>query len=152
MSLFSSLPIDETRSANQPLAERMRPRTLDEFIGQEELLGPGKPLRVQIERDDLGSMILWGPPGCGKTTLARLIARLTHSEFVAFSAVLTGIKEIKEVMAAAEHTSPRRPAAPSYSSTKCIASTKRSRTLFFRTSKPATSPSSAPPPKIHPSR
>ncbi len=82
----------------------MRPRTLDEFTGQEALLGPGKPLRTQIERDEIGSMILWGPPGCGKTTLARLIARMTHSEFAAFSAVLTGIKEIKEVMAAAEHT------------------------------------------------
>src|SRR5580693_1370905 len=80
----------------------MRPRTLDEFIGQEKLLGPGKPLRVQIENDDLSSMLLWGPPGCGKTTLARMIARLTSSEFVSFSAVLAGIKEIKEVMANAE--------------------------------------------------
>jgi putative ATPase len=80
----------------------MRPRTLDEFIGQEKLLGPGKPLRTQIENDDLGSMLFWGPPGCGKTTLARLIARLTRSEFIPFSAVLTGIKEIKEVMADAE--------------------------------------------------
>ncbi|MBZ5540610.1 MAG: replication-associated recombination protein A [Acidobacteriia bacterium] len=80
----------------------MRPRTLDEFLGQEKLLGPGKALRVQIENDDLGSMILWGPPGCGKTTLARLIARLTRAEFISFSAVLAGIKEIKEVMAAAE--------------------------------------------------
>lgn len=104
MSLFAKLDPEETSiSAAQPLAERMRPRTLDEFTGQEALLGPGKPLRTQIERDDIGSMILWGPPGCGKTTLARLIARMTHSEFVAFSAVLTGIKEIKDVMAAAEH-------------------------------------------------
>ena len=104
MSLFAKLEPEEaaTRAA-QPLAERMRPRTLDEFTGQEALLGPGKPLRTQIERDDIGSMILWGPPGCGKTTLARLIARMTHSEFAAFSAVLTGIKEIKDVMAAAEH-------------------------------------------------
>ena len=105
MSLFAKLEPEESGEAvGQPLAERMRPRTLDEFAGQEALLGPGKPLRTQIERDDIGSMILWGPPGCGKTTLARLIARLTKSEFVAFSAVLTGIKEIKEVMAAAEHT------------------------------------------------
>src|SRR5579864_5500528 len=105
MSLFAKLAPEESGiSAAQPLAERMRPRTLDEFTGQEALLGPGKPLRTQIERDDIGSMILWGPPGCGKTTLARLIARMTHSEFVAFSAVLTGIKEIKDVMAAAEHT------------------------------------------------
>ena len=105
MSLFAKLePEDSSAAGSQPLAERMRPRTLDEFTGQETLLGPGKPLRTQIERDDIGSMILWGPPGCGKTTLARLIARMTHSEFIAFSAVLTGIKEIKDVMAAAEHT------------------------------------------------
>ena len=105
MSLFARLePEDSGASASQPLAERMRPRTLDEFTGQEALLGPGKPLRTQIERDDIGSMILWGPPGCGKTTLARLIARMTQSEFVAFSAVLSGIKEIKEVMATAERT------------------------------------------------
>jgi putative ATPase len=105
MSLFAKLEPEEGQGAtNQPLAERMRPRTLDEFTGQEALLGPGKPLRTQIERDEIGSMILWGPPGCGKTTLARLIARMTHSEFAAFSAVLTGIKEIKDVMASAEHT------------------------------------------------
>ena len=108
MSLFSKLPEPVEPSvplAHQPLAERMRPRTLDEFIGQEKLLGPGKLLRVQIENDDLTSMLFWGPPGCGKTTLARLIARLTRSEFIPFSAVLTGIKEIKEVMAAAERKS-----------------------------------------------
>src|ERR1051325_4219775 len=102
MSLFPTLPADDSPSPNQPLAERMRPRSLDEFIGQENLLGPGKPLRVQIESDNLGSMLFWGPPGCGKTTLARLIARLTKSEFISFSAVLSGIKEIKEVMAGAE--------------------------------------------------
>src|SRR5438309_7911800 len=105
MSLFSKLPQPiepDVPLAHQPLAERMRPRTLDEVVGQEKLLGAGKPLRVQIENDDLGSMLFWGPPGCGKTTLARLIARLTRSEFTPFSAVLTGIKEIKEVMADAE--------------------------------------------------
>ncbi len=103
MSLFAKLEPDDAAAASRPLAERMRPRTLEEFAGQQELLGPGKPLRVAIEHDDLGSMILWGPPGCGKTTLARLIARRTHSEFIAFSAVLSGIREIKDVMAAAEH-------------------------------------------------
>jgi putative ATPase len=105
MSLFPPLPSPiepETPSALQPLAERMRPRTLDEFIGQEKLLGPGKPLRMQIESDNIGSMLFWGPPGCGKTTLARLIARITKSDFISFSAVLSGIKEIKEVMAASE--------------------------------------------------
>jgi putative ATPase len=107
MSLFSPRPASsadaDVPAANQPLAERMRPRTLDEFIGQERLLGPGKPLRLQIESDNIGSMLFWGPPGCGKTTLARVIARITHAEFVAFSAVLAGIKEIKDVMAAAEY-------------------------------------------------
>ena len=105
MSLFSNLPQPvepEVPLAHQPLAERMRPRTLDEFIGQEKLLGPGKPLRKQIENDEVTSMLFWGPPGCGKTTLARLIARLTRAEFVPFSAVMAGIKEIKEVMAASE--------------------------------------------------
>jgi putative ATPase len=105
MSLFAGMPEPETARGLQPLAERMRPRSLNEFIGQEKLLGPGKPLRVQIESDNLSSMLLWGPPGCGKTTLARLIARLTKSEFVSFSAVLSGIKEIKEVMAEAERRS-----------------------------------------------
>src|SRR5579883_1322770 len=103
MSLFVKIEAD-TIAASAPLAERMRPRTLEEFTGQQALLGPGKPLRLAIETDNLGSMVLWGPPGCGKTTLARLIARTTHSEFVAFSAVLSGIREIKDVMAAAEHT------------------------------------------------
>jgi putative ATPase len=105
MSLFRSLDAQANAESSgpRPLADRMRPQTLDEFIGQEKLLGQGKPLRTQIERDDLGSMILWGPPGCGKTTLARIIARMTRSDFVPFSAVVTGIKEIKDVMAAAMH-------------------------------------------------
>src|SRR6202044_2131918 len=104
MGLFKTIePEPEAESqGGRPLADRMRPRTLDEFIGQEQLLGPGKPLRTQIERDDLSSMLLWGPPGCGKTTLARIIAKSTRSDFIPFSAVLAGIKEIKEVMAKAE--------------------------------------------------
>jgi putative ATPase len=104
MGLFRAVQPEEESLAGRPLADRMRPQSLDEFIGQEELLAPGKPLRVQIERDDLTSMLLWGPPGCGKTTLARVIARRTKSEFVPFSAVMSGIKEIKEVMARAEST------------------------------------------------
>jgi putative ATPase len=85
-----------------PLAERMRPRTLDEFVGQEALIAPGRPLREAIEHDRLRSIILWGPPGTGKTTLARVIAKLTRAQFIMFSAVLSGIKEIREVMADAE--------------------------------------------------
>jgi len=100
MSLFDSSPIDDT--SGRPLAERMRPERLEDFVGQEHILGPGKPLRAQIERDELSSIILWGPPGVGKTTLARLIARATKADFVPFSAVLAGIKEIKAVMADAE--------------------------------------------------
>lgn len=96
MSLFAADP------APRPLAERMRPERLEDFVGQEHILGPGKPLRIQIERDRLTSLILWGPPGTGKTTLATLIARQTQCAFVPFSAVLSGIKEIKEVMAQAE--------------------------------------------------
>src|ERR1043166_8112121 len=80
----------------------MRPRTLDEFVGQEHIVGSGKPLRLQIERDDPGSIIFWGPPGTGKTTLAQIIAHVTKAEFIEFSAVLSGIKEIKQVMADAE--------------------------------------------------
>ena len=101
MSLFDAAPAPHTDAAT-PLAERMRPERLEDFLGQEHILGPGKPLRAQIERDQLSSMILWGPPGVGKTTLARIIARLTHGEFVPFSAVLGGIKEIKAVMVEAE--------------------------------------------------
>src|SRR5882724_12878620 len=80
----------------------MRPETLDDYAGQEHILGLGKPLRSQIENDRLTSIILWGPPGVGKTTLARIIARMTKSEFLPLSAVLSGIKEIKAVMADAE--------------------------------------------------
>jgi len=106
MSLFDQQlegPKGTLRTA--PLAERMRPRTLEEYSGQEHLLGPGKPLRVQIERDDSGSMILWGPPGVGKTTLAKIIAETTQASFIEFSAVMSGIKEIKQVMTAAAQAS-----------------------------------------------
>src|SRR3954470_1875783 len=102
MSLFAPIPDSDAIDKSRPLADRMRPRTLDEFMGQEHILGPGKPLRVAIERDDTGSILFWGPPGTGKTTLAHIIARSSHAEFLEFSAVLSGIKEIKEVMAQAE--------------------------------------------------
>jgi putative ATPase len=93
--------------APSPLAERMRPRTLDEIVGQERLLAPGRPLRQAIERDALQSIILWGPPGTGKTTLARVIAATTKAHFISFSAVLSGIKEIRAVMSEAEQARKR---------------------------------------------
>src|SRR5207248_6095859 len=103
MNLFQTIPSGENPvDRSRPLADRMRPRTFDEFVGQEHLIAPGKPLRVQIERDDLGSLIFWGPPGTGKTTLAQIIARMSRAEFIEFSAVLSGIKEIKQVMSEAE--------------------------------------------------
>jgi len=104
MSLFTPNLDPATNPSQQraPLAERMRPRTLDEFFGQSHLLAPGKPLRLQIENDDAASLIFWGPPGVGKTTLAKIIANLTSATFIEFSAVLSGIKEIKQVMVDAE--------------------------------------------------
>ena len=91
-----------TNDAAQPLAARMRPRTLEEFAGQTHLLGPGKVLRRLIEGDCVSSMIFWGPPGVGKTTLARIIAQRTKAAFIDFSAVTSGIKEIRQVMLKAE--------------------------------------------------
>jgi putative ATPase len=99
--LFESPP-PTTSSVPTPLAERMRPRTFEEFIGQQSVLGPGGPLRQAIDRDALQSIILWGPPGTGKTSVARLIATVTKAHFISFSAVLSGIKDIKAVMAEAE--------------------------------------------------
>jgi putative ATPase len=107
LSLFDNtpphMPPEEDRTG-RPLADRMRPRELSEYIGQEHILGPGKPLRAQMESGQLSSLILWGPPGSGKTTLAALIARACHADFIQFSAVLAGIKEIKTVMADAERS------------------------------------------------
>ncbi|MBN1883699.1 MAG: replication-associated recombination protein A [Deltaproteobacteria bacterium] len=90
------------KSASSPLADRMRPRDLSEFVGQEEILGPGTLLRTSIEEDSLSSLIFWGPPGSGKTTLARIIAERSESRFVAFSAVTSGIKDVKEIIAEAK--------------------------------------------------
>jgi putative ATPase len=104
MSLFDTSPmsVPSAKARQAPLAERMRPRTLEEFVGQEHLLGAGKPLRLAIESDDPTSMIFWGPPGTGKTTLAKIIAQMTQASFIEFSAVMSGIKEIKNVMVEAE--------------------------------------------------
>ena len=87
---------------NQPLAERMRPRTLDEFLGQEEIVGEGKLLRQAISQDKLPSMIFWGPPGCGKTTLALIIAKATKADFARFSAVTSGLKDLREIIKRAQ--------------------------------------------------
>jgi putative ATPase len=130
MSLFNPTPnpaaAHATQSSQTPLAERMRPTTLDEFVGQQHLLTPGKPLGLAIQNDDPTSMIFWGPPGTGKTTLAKIIAALTHATFIEFSAVMSGIKEIKAVMADA-------------SSMRSIASTAPSRTPSCPTSNAAPS-------------
>src|SRR5512142_1190143 len=91
----------EQDPTGKPLAERMRPRRLEDFSGQEHVLGPGTALRRAIEADQVPSLVLWGPPGTGKTTLARIVAQKTGAEFVAFSALLGGVKEIREIVAAA---------------------------------------------------
>ena len=87
---------------NAPLASRLRPESLDDYIGQEHLVGKGKILRQMLDTDRISSMIFWGPPGVGKTTLARIIAHRTRAAFIDFSAVTSGIKEIKDVMKQAE--------------------------------------------------
>ena len=99
LSLF-----DQAGDLGAPLASRLRPQSLDEFVGQKHLLGEGRMLRQLIERDQISSMIFWGPPGVGKTTLARIIARRTRAEFIDFSAVTSGIREIRQVMEQAENS------------------------------------------------
>jgi hypothetical protein len=134
-----------------PLAERLRPRNIDEVIGQQHLLGPGKPLRVAFESGEPHSMILWGPPGVGKTTLARLMANAFDAEFIALSAVLSGVKDIREAVERPS-SSARMAGARWCSSTRCIASTRASRTRSCRTWKAGCSRLSAPPLRIRRSR
>ena len=148
----TSLELGFADPAAAPLAERLRPKTLDEVIGQRHLLGPGKPLRVAFESGRLHSMILWGPPGVGKTTLARLMADAFDAQFIAMSAVLGGVKDIREAVERAQAARTHGPARPSSSSTRCIASTRASRTPSCRTSSRASSPSSARPPRTRRSR
>jgi hypothetical protein len=120
-------PVDRSKPA--PLAEQLRPQTPDEVIGQQHLLGPGKPLRLAFESGQPHSMILWGPPGVGKTTLARMMATQFECEFIALSAVFSGIKEVREAVAQAEMWRAQG-GGPSSSSMKSTASTRRSRTAF----------------------
>ena len=138
MGLFQPTPsANPATDRTRPLADRMRPRTLEEYVGQEHLIGPGKPLRTQVERDDTGSLIFWGPPGTGKTTLAKIIANMTKAEFIEFSAVLAGIKEIKQVWLTPNGRG-NTARARLFSSMKFTASTKLSRTPFCRTWKKET--------------
>lgn len=106
---MEQLSLFDGQQTYHPLANRMRPEQLEDFVGQEHLIGKGKVLRRLIEEDQIPSMIFWGPPGVGKTTLAGIIAGRTHARFINFSAVTSGIKEIRDVMAHAKHTKSEHP-------------------------------------------
>ena len=136
MSDLFSAALEERLARRGPLAARLRPRTLDEVVGQAELLGPGRPLRALIEADRLSSVVLWGPPGTGKTTIARLVAGATRKAFEPLSAVSAGVKEVREVAGARqEPASPNGSRARSCSSTRCTASAAPSRTRCCPTSR-----------------
>jgi len=103
MELFETNTNKECKAKAQPLAERMRPKTLDEFVGQKHLAGPGRPIRLMIENNDVVSMILWGPPGVGKTTLALIIAQQVKAEYIQLSAVSSGVKDVRQSIEQADY-------------------------------------------------
>lgn len=149
--MMEQLSMFDYKETMSPLASRLRPESLETFVGQKHLLGEGKLLRQLIDQDQIPSMIFWGPPGVGKTTLASIIAKKTHADFVNFSAVTSGIKEIKEVMARAELS--RGPGSGPWSLwTRSTASIRPSRTPFSLMWKRAASSSSEPPRKTRPLR
>lgn len=119
---------NERLSKLAPLADRLRPRTLDEFVGQEAILGPGRLLRRAIAADRVGNLILHGPPGVGKTTLARIIAGTTRAHFSSLNAVLAGVKDLRAEVEAARERLAHHGRAPRCSSMRCTASTPPSRT------------------------
>ncbi len=131
MDLFNQKNNDLTQSQTVPLAERVRPKSLDEFVGQQHLIAPGKVLRQAIESDRLVSMIFWGPPGVGKTTLARIIAGVTKSEFFAISAVTSGVKEVRKIIEQADFNRTKLGKRQYYLSTKFTVSTKPNRMRFY---------------------
>ena len=129
---------DADRQAAAPLAARLRPRSLDQFLGQEHIVGPGAPLGAALRHDRLWSVILWGPPGTGKTTLATIAATMTQSHFIAISAVTAGVADIREAVSTARASSnASTSAARSCSSMRSTASIKRSRTRCCPTSRTA---------------
>ena len=153
------MSVRESQSAREsageswrPLADRMRPRTLEEFVGQAHILGPGKPLRASLDAGQLHSLILWGPPGTGKTTLARLIAQRAQAHFIALSAVMAGVKDIRAAVEAARaaRAQERRPTLLFLDEVHRF--NKAQQDTFLRTWRTARSPSSAQPPRIPRSR
>ena len=144
--------VEERLARQAPLAARLRPRTLDDVVGQDQLLAPGRPLRALIEEDRLSSVLFWGPPGTGKTTLARLIADSTAKAFEPMSAVSASVKDVREVLERARTAWASTARARSCSSTRSTASTRPSRTPCCPPSRRACSCSSAPPPRTRSSR
>jgi putative ATPase len=137
MNLFGNEPQKNIKKVakNAPLADRMRPEKLKDIVGQDEIIGPGKILCAAIERDEVPSMIFWGPPGCGKTSLARVIARTTKSVFVNFSAASGNIKEVREIIRLGEERQKREGVRTILFVDEIHRFNKANRTLFCLTSR-----------------